>query len=66
MQLEAIYHRPKGHFAYAYDEKTLHIQLRVAGQRIRALALQTVAKRLRMQRNLKSYWFGKIKREASL
>lgn len=29
MQLEAIYHRPKGHFAYAYDEKTLHIQLRV-------------------------------------
>ncbi|MGV3466299.1 MAG: alpha-glycosidase [Heyndrickxia sp.] len=29
MQLEAIYHRPKGNFAYAYDGKTLHIQLRV-------------------------------------
>ncbi|MEK5393221.1 alpha-glycosidase [Margalitia sp. FSL K6-0131] len=29
MQLEAIYHRPKNNFAYAYNEKTLHIQLRV-------------------------------------
>jgi cyclomaltodextrinase / maltogenic alpha-amylase / neopullulanase len=25
---EAIYHRPKDNFAYAYDEKTLHIRLR--------------------------------------
>jgi cyclomaltodextrinase / maltogenic alpha-amylase / neopullulanase len=27
MQLEAIYHRPKNNFAYAYNEKTLHIRL---------------------------------------
>jgi cyclomaltodextrinase / maltogenic alpha-amylase / neopullulanase len=25
---EAIYHRPKDNFAYAYDEKTIHIRLR--------------------------------------
>ncbi|MBB5325086.1 glycosidase [Anoxybacillus tepidamans] len=28
MLKEAIYHRPKDHFAYAYDDKTLHIRLR--------------------------------------
>jgi cyclomaltodextrinase len=28
MLKEAIYHRPKDNFAYAYDEKTLHIRLR--------------------------------------
>ncbi|MFG6120416.1 alpha-glycosidase [Thalassobacillus sp. B23F22_16] len=27
MQKEAIYHRPKNNFAYAYDEETLHIML---------------------------------------
>jgi cyclomaltodextrinase / maltogenic alpha-amylase / neopullulanase len=27
MLKEAIYHRPKNNFAYAYDEKTLHIRL---------------------------------------
>lgn len=28
MMKEAIYHRPKNSFAYAYDERTLHIRLR--------------------------------------
>lgn len=28
MLKEAIYHRPKNNFAYSYDEKTIHIQLR--------------------------------------
>ncbi|MFC7371758.1 alpha-glycosidase [Fictibacillus iocasae] len=28
MNVEALYHRPKNNFAYAYDEKTLHIRLR--------------------------------------
>ncbi|MFC0189164.1 alpha-glycosidase [Fictibacillus aquaticus] len=28
MNVEALYHRPKNSFAYAYDEKTLHIRLR--------------------------------------
>ncbi|GAA0337229.1 alpha-glycosidase [Oceanobacillus oncorhynchi subsp. oncorhynchi] len=28
MLKEAIYHRPKGNFAYAYKEKTLHIRLK--------------------------------------
>ncbi|MFC0272031.1 alpha-glycosidase [Metabacillus herbersteinensis] len=28
MLKEAVYHRPKNQYAYAYDEKTLHIQLR--------------------------------------
>lgn len=28
MLKEAIYHRPKDNFAYAYDEKTIHIRLR--------------------------------------
>ncbi len=28
MLKEAIYHRPKDAFAYAYDERTLHIRLR--------------------------------------
>lgn len=28
MLLEAIYHRPKSNYAYAYDEKTLHIRVR--------------------------------------
>ncbi len=28
MLKEAIYHRPKGNFAYAYKEETLHIRLK--------------------------------------
>ncbi|MGN7455688.1 alpha-glycosidase [Paenibacillus pasadenensis] len=28
MNLEAIYHRPRGNWAYAYDKATLHIRLR--------------------------------------
>ncbi|OXM13671.1 alpha-glycosidase [Paenibacillus herberti] len=28
MNFEAIYHRPRGNWAYAYDTKTLHIRLR--------------------------------------
>ena len=28
MLLEAIYHRPKSNYAYAYDERTLHIRVR--------------------------------------
>jgi len=28
MLLEAIYHRPKSNYAYAYDDKTLHIRVR--------------------------------------
>lgn len=28
MLKEAIYHRPKNNFAYAYDEKTIHIRMR--------------------------------------
>ncbi|WP_328089944.1 glycoside hydrolase family 13 protein [Fictibacillus sp. B-59209] len=28
MQREVLYHRPKNNYAYAYDEKTLHIRLR--------------------------------------
>lgn len=30
MLLHAIYHRPKGNFAYAYDKDTIHIRLRTA------------------------------------
>ncbi|WP_100373565.1 glycoside hydrolase family 13 protein [Bacillus sp. FJAT-45037] len=28
MQKEAVYHRPKNEFAYAYDDKTIHIRIR--------------------------------------
>lgn len=28
MLLEAIYHRPKSNYAYAYDEKTMHVRVR--------------------------------------
>lgn len=28
MQLESVYHRPKLNWAYAYDEKTIHLRLR--------------------------------------
>ena len=32
MNFHAVYHRPKGNFAYAYDENTVHIRLRTAKQ----------------------------------
>lgn len=32
MNFQAVYHRPKGNFAYAYDKDTLHIRLRTAKQ----------------------------------
>lgn len=32
MNFHAVYHRPKGNFAYAYDEATIHIRLRTAKQ----------------------------------
>ncbi len=30
MMFHAIYHRPKGNFAYAYDQDTIHIRIRTA------------------------------------
>ncbi|WP_017436513.1 alpha-glycosidase [Saccharococcus caldoxylosilyticus] len=36
---EAIYHRPKDNFAYAYDEKTLHIRLRTKKDDVEAVHL---------------------------
>ncbi|ALF09762.1 alpha-glycosidase [Parageobacillus thermoglucosidasius] len=36
---EAIYHRPKDNFAYAYDEKTLHIRLRTKKDDIKTVYL---------------------------
>lgn len=39
MQKEAIYHRPKNEFAYAYDEKTLHIRLRTKKDDVEKVSL---------------------------
>ena len=39
MLKEAIYHRPKNNFAYAYDEKTLHIRLRTKKNDVDAVTL---------------------------
>ncbi|MBA2874868.1 alpha-glycosidase [Thermaerobacillus caldiproteolyticus] len=39
MLKEAIYHRPKDNFAYAYDEKTLHIRLRTKKNDVESVQL---------------------------
>ncbi|HET7580326.1 MAG TPA: alpha-glycosidase [Bacillales bacterium] len=39
MLKEAIYHRPKNHFAYAYDSETLHIRLRTKKEDIERVTL---------------------------
>ncbi|OAO79257.1 Neopullulanase [Anoxybacillus flavithermus] len=39
MLKEAIYHRPKDAFAYAYDERTLHIRLRTKKDDVDAVYL---------------------------
>ncbi|AST90561.1 alpha-glycosidase [Sutcliffiella cohnii] len=39
MNKEAIYHRPKNNFAYAYDEKTLHIRIRTKKDDVNSIQL---------------------------
>lgn len=39
MLKEAIYHRPKNNFAYAYDQETLHIRLRTKKNDVEQVAL---------------------------
>lgn len=39
MMKEAVYHRPKNNFAYAYDEKTIHIRLRTKKNDINKVTL---------------------------
>lgn len=39
MLKEAIYHRPKNNFAYAYDDKTLHIRLRTKKNDVQTVTL---------------------------
>ncbi|MDN4073746.1 glycoside hydrolase family 13 protein [Fictibacillus terranigra] len=39
MQKEVLYHRPKNNFAYAYDEKTLHIRLRTKKDDVQSVEL---------------------------
>ena len=36
---EAIYHRPKNNYAYAYDEKTIHIRLRTKKEDVDAVQI---------------------------
>lgn len=36
---EAVYHRPKNQYAYAYDEKTLHIRLRTKKNDVETVSL---------------------------
>lgn len=39
MLKEAIYHRPKNHFAYAYDKETLHIRLQTKKNDVESVTL---------------------------
>ncbi|WP_406944733.1 glycoside hydrolase family 13 protein [Halobacillus sp. SY10] len=39
MLKEAVYHRPKNNYAYAYDEKTIHIRLRTKKEDIDAVQI---------------------------
>ncbi|MCZ0755367.1 alpha-glycosidase [Anoxybacillus sp. J5B_2022] len=39
MLKEAVYHRPTDHFAYAYDDKTLHIRLRTKKDDVQSVYL---------------------------
>ncbi|MFJ7936094.1 glycoside hydrolase family 13 protein [Sporosarcina sp. NPDC096371] len=72
MLKEAIYHRPKNNFAYAYDKETLHIVLQTKKDDVTAVTLvygdpyhwnegKWVTKTLKMQKtgstNLFDYWF---------
>ena len=36
---EAIYHRPKDNYAYAYDEKTIHIRIRTKRDDVQSTTL---------------------------
>ncbi|UOR11007.1 alpha-glycosidase [Halobacillus amylolyticus] len=76
MLKEAIYHRPKNNFAYAYDEKTLHIRLRTKKHDVENVSLihgdpydwednswKTVRKEMSLTASddLFDYWFVEIK-----
>lgn len=39
MLKEAIYHRPKDNYAYAYDEKTIHIRIRTKRDDVQSTTL---------------------------
>lgn len=39
MLKEAIYHRPKDNYAYAYDEKTIHIRIRTKREDVQSATL---------------------------
>ena len=39
MLKEAIYHRPKDNYAYAYDEKTIHIRIRTKRNDVQSTTL---------------------------
>ncbi|GMB08868.1 alpha-glycosidase [Thermolongibacillus altinsuensis] len=75
MLKEAIYHRPKDNFAYAYDDKTLHIRLRTKKDDVKKVYLiygdpyiwengewQTEKKEMRKSGSddLFDYWFTAI------
>ncbi|SDK47821.1 alpha-glycosidase [Sediminibacillus albus] len=76
MQKEAIYHRPKDNFAYAYDKETLHILLQTKKDDIGSVTLihgdpynwkheQWQTKTMEMTKtgstNLHDYWLAEVK-----
>lgn len=78
MLKEAIYHRPKNEFAYAYDERTLHIKLRTKRNDIQTTNLlygdpyewedgKWLTKKLEMKKvgsdSLFDYWFVSVQPE---
>jgi len=78
MLKEAIYHRPKNEFAYAYDKHTLHITLRTKRNDIHSVQLifgdpyiwkdgewqiQKIAMQKTGNDSLFDYWFAAVKPE---
>lgn len=78
MLKEAIYHRPKNNFAYAYDEESLHIRLQTKKMDVDSVTLiygdpyewqdeKWVTKRLKMKKTgstkFYDYWFAAVSPE---
>ncbi|MUK89001.1 alpha-glycosidase [Ornithinibacillus sp. L9] len=78
MLKEAIYHRPKNNFAYAYDKNTLHIVLQTKKDDVESVSLifgdpydwenekwqtQTIEMTLSGSTALHDYWFISVKPE---
>src|SRR5699024_1806848 len=78
MKKEAIYHRPKNNYAYAYNEQTLHIRLRTKKGDVTRVTLisgdpydwkngewQTIRKDMYVERSdsLFDYWLVAVKPE---